>query len=200
LSAGPTLILDDGSSGFDIGVGFSTSKSSSKLYLGGGYIHNGRLNVGLDIGVLNLKEQDVIFTSINSKIGYFILRQNKYTMPLNLSVKGNFEYGSTLYSGLVTDFYLFLISTDISHTFEINDYINFIPSGEVGFGKINASIADISSSGYYISLSLMAMITINNFYFLPKINFGENTAFTINIGTVLPRFQMGGVKKTRRLL
>lgn len=71
LLAGQALVLEDGRSGFDISTRFSTSKSSSKLYFGGGYIFNGRLNAGLDIGVLNLKEHDAVFTSVNSKIGYF---------------------------------------------------------------------------------------------------------------------------------
>ena len=94
---GQALILEEGDSGFDIGASVSTSKSASKLYMGGGYTFNGKLHVGVDIGILNLKEEDLVLQTVNTELSYLILRQNEYTMPLSLSIDGNFEYGSALY-------------------------------------------------------------------------------------------------------
>lgn len=78
------VLFDEGSSGFDIGAQFTSTKISTLIGFSTSYTLNGKLSFGVGIASESLKDFDLTSTAVRPFFSYLAVRQSE-DLPINVA-------------------------------------------------------------------------------------------------------------------
>lgn len=183
LGFGQVTVTDLGQNAFYLGPQFVSADESSIVGVSAGYISNGKLDLGISLGLEELNEYDISSTAVRPYIGYLVVKQGENDMPVNVRIGGAYQYNIFKDLEELTA-NTFSLGSNVSHVIQSSSKIAFVPYFGFSWSRSQLNLdgyGEESVSG--LSFSLGGTLGLDKFFMTPSIAFKKGrSSFAITLG------------------
>lgn len=177
-----------GQNGFTMGGSISSNNGSTLFGVIPSYTFNGKLSMGLGLGISDSNDFGSSSTFVGPFINYLVVKQGEKDIPLNVGLGGGFQHSTykdidDLTANSIN------VHCDISHVVETSHNLKIIPFVGFTYVRSTVNIDDFENiSGSALSFSVGGDLVIDKFYIAPAIGFLDGESyFVLSFGMNFPQ-------------
>src|SRR5690606_17327625 len=168
--------FDTDQSGFSLTGQISSYESSTLLGIGGGYTSEGKITIGINLGIEESREYNLTSTLARPYLSFRVVRQGENNSPLNISM--GIAYQHNTFKSLELTAGTINFSLGASHRISSTSKLVVIPVAGIGYNRtiINTDLQWFSNRQSGVGFTVGTSLLFNKFHITPTLSFADGNS------------------------